>query len=120
MIYEIPQSKLNSIIDRIVYLIYGDTFKMYVADNGYIYFYHGNYNVERNGYDKNYTPFHRNLGLNLWVEDLSLPKKISTFMSLTPQESMEVVKDYFSSKYGIPIKYISDETGDPWIMDSTF
>ena len=116
MKYQISQSQLNSIIDKFVESIYGEQFKMY-DDDGYIYFYYGDYDVTQ-GHSRPYTPYHRNLGKNLWVDDLSLPKMVSGFMNISPKESMEVVKNYFSSKYNIPIKYISYENYSEWLDGS--
>jgi hypothetical protein len=117
MKYQISQSQLNSIIDKFVKNIYGEELKMYIQDDGYIFFYYGDYDVEKKGHSRIYTPYHRNLGENLWVDDLSLPKMVSNFMNFSPSESMEIVKNYFSSKYNIPIKWISDESNNEWLLD---
>lgn len=114
MKYQIPQSKLNSIIDKIVRLVYGEELKMYQQDDGYLYFYYGDYDVESKGFHTSYTPFHRNLAQNLWVDDLTLPRKISSFMSVSKDESFELLKNYFSTKYNIPVKYITDESYEEW------
>ena len=114
MKYQIPQSRLNLVIDKIVRSIYGEELKMFVQSDGYIFFHYGDYDVESKGFHKTYTPFHRNLGKNLWVGDLTLPKKISSLMSVSKEGSFDILKNYFSTKYNIPVIYVSDESYEEW------
>lgn len=114
MKYKISESQLNSIIDKFVESTYGEQFKMHVSEDGYIYFYYGDYDITQ-GHSRPYTPYHRNLAQVLWVDELSLPKMVSNFMNISPGESMEVVKNYFSSKYDIPIKYIEYDDYSKWL-----
>lgn len=114
--FKITQDQLNSIIDRFVKLIYGELFKTY-DEYGYIYFYLGDYPVEKKGHSREFTPYHRNAGQNLWVDDLSLLRMVKNFFNVDNEQAMGMVKDYFSTKYDIPIKYISYENyaeDGPW------
>ena len=114
MNFKIEQHQLNSIIDKFVRNIYGEKLKMYVNDENYTYFYYGDYDPSY-GHDRTYTPIHKNSYGTLWIDDLSLPKTISSFMSVSPSESMEIIAKYISSKYNISVKSWGNESYDPWL-----
>lgn len=111
MKYYIPQSKLNPIIDRMVISLYGGELKVNKKDGEY-YFYYNNSEIDVG------VPFTRDKSKTLWCSDLRLPKMISNFFSMSPEESMVVVKWYFSMKYNVPIERVYDETYSDWVDNS--
>lgn len=115
MKYYIPQEKLNPIIDKMVVSLYGQELKMTKDKEGVFLYFH--YHTSETNAD---VPFFRNLGKTLWCTDLRLPKMISNFFSMSPEESMVVVKWYFSTKYNIPIERVYDETYSDWFDNSVW
>ena len=110
----ITEDRFISIMDMLVKHVYGELFTLKVEKDGYIKFIlpGKTFDERPKGFPFNkssYHKFHRNLAGNLWVTDLELIRMVERMLGVSREESFKLVKDYFSKKYNLEIKYISYE-----------
>jgi len=117
MKYIITESKLYSIIDKIISQEYGAPLKMqrgpinYGLDPEYIRFF--GVNQDRQKYysddygDEDRPPFERNPWGMLWVNNTNLYNNIKNILGIDTEECNELIINYFKEKYNITIKKIA-------------
>lgn len=111
MKYLITESKLFSIIERLIINNYGKDLEMFVSDSGYIRF------SIKEPTDESRNPFERNLWGRLWVNDSKFYHFLKTFLGLEVNELNSILRDYFSQKYNIEIKDVVCENYEWYEID---
>jgi hypothetical protein len=111
MRYILNESKFNSIIDKIIYLHYGEPLVMYEDVEGYLLFFpqseiepylNSGSDIPKHFYDT--CKFSRNLWGKLWVNDSSLIHNIISVLGMSEEKSKKVILDYFKQKYNTHFK----------------